>query len=1207
MATSYTFKIGNDTIPYSESLTVKIDNTNYDISLLSLRYHKKMFQPSLVEAKLQLKQNTTGVMKAPEMTALVNYFKTGENNVILKKKVDNTEVTIAQDYYVYKVSPEYKRSEKGQYVLVKLDIYSPDHKLTLDKYCRAYTNRKLATDIVNSNLSESDSILKKAGFKAETVDITHLKFLNYIFSNKDNKVEMKEFVQPYLVQYNESFYDFIARTANRCGEFFYYEGGKLFVGLNDFSVAPKQQSGTGTNRKNWVDIDRDVVLSYSFSQAQEQLVNTLSFYHDSLKSDDQSSSSAYTFNNEMPLDEYLGNILEKDSYTTTQLEFFHKTWWKAIPEAMSALATGGLPSLVAWAVPTFAMGLLFAGSTADTKNKTFNDKWVSKDGKAPDKNPTNHDDRFDSSTNKVSLFGSQLSNDVKAQNYDYNQDLNLTLYNFIGNGSKTVSENLINISIPVEHTTFLLGQDVTFESKTEVSSQEASMKEGEAFNFKHYIIIEVTEVFKAEERYITQEDWQLGQKVTIAPLYDVKTKKHGSTDETFQIACPPVMCPLVKTSGTQRAIISNAADPQRYGRVQITYPWQNKSVYFDSSPFIRQAVPYVPNTDENGGGFYFQLGAGTEVLVDYENGNIERPYVIGCLYSKNNKAPRALGTYTGDWVPSLHPEEPSEPLVIASKKGHKIRLDDNGNLEDFLMGASPAIELSSMLWKKIIPSDWRLDQDCNSAFTGGISISDKWGLYKIACSSTKRSVSVCSTFGSVSINAFTGITIDCPNGNITLRGKNIKLEAGNDISIQSGLNINPPGYSTFRDTVLKGAANAIVDKFVLPMVDFRLLRTVLEIILKPAAGTMNIKSNRYLLLGAGLGKPEIPTAAYSDKGLKMKVYENERGRLHRQLSYMNTTIDSFFSNFIEKYKVCRTDINRVVSKTKKSNDEAQKRKDFVDGAYAGSGFERDHFQYEPFTDILHKQAIVDDANATAKKIVELKKTCEDTFVNCTSLRYGLDGAFTPGSFKKILAKEGKKAIPQIIQDVIDKNEYFDKPDITLQNLLLNKRAIKRYLMYQIIVGTYGVEYVAPVPGMGVTFNGLDDYYDTAKWLDWVNNLRRYTGKSISGGPLNQQEFKWKEIHKWGWAKIENGARKAYGPTGKFFTEVLDESMKKVDNYNPINAYKEKDIWGPGQKGEILMSDKSGHDTINIVNGALNRTENSDGYTNKIKALLSTIY
>ena len=68
MATvSYDFKIGNDTIKYSESTIITIDDVQYSMSLLSLRYHKKMFQPGKIEAKLLIKQNVQSNTKAPRL------------------------------------------------------------------------------------------------------------------------------------------------------------------------------------------------------------------------------------------------------------------------------------------------------------------------------------------------------------------------------------------------------------------------------------------------------------------------------------------------------------------------------------------------------------------------------------------------------------------------------------------------------------------------------------------------------------------------------------------------------------------------------------------------------------------------------------------------------------------------------------------------------------------------------------------------------------------------------------------------------------------------------------------------------------------------------------------------------------------------------------------------------------------------------------
>ena len=51
-----------------------------------------------------------------------------------------------------------------------------------------------------------------------------------VYLNAD-KAE-KEHIFPYLVQYNESFYDMLARTTNRWGEFMYYEDGNLQIGYD---------------------------------------------------------------------------------------------------------------------------------------------------------------------------------------------------------------------------------------------------------------------------------------------------------------------------------------------------------------------------------------------------------------------------------------------------------------------------------------------------------------------------------------------------------------------------------------------------------------------------------------------------------------------------------------------------------------------------------------------------------------------------------------------------------------------------------------------------------------------------------------------------------------------------------------------------------------------------------------------------------------
>ena len=217
MATvTYNFWIGSIKVDYNNSFQVTIDQVLLDVSLASLRYHKKMFQPCMILAKLKLSL-PSGSTTMPSADAILKTFK--NSKVTFKEKIGDKTTTIAQNYYVFKVIPEFTRSGGVQSVYVTLHIYSPDHKLTLDKYCRSYSNRKLANDILSGGVNDKEHPLSKAGFTADTIDVSHLKFLNYLYSDTNNDLKYREFIQPYLLQYNESFYDFMARTANRCGEF----------------------------------------------------------------------------------------------------------------------------------------------------------------------------------------------------------------------------------------------------------------------------------------------------------------------------------------------------------------------------------------------------------------------------------------------------------------------------------------------------------------------------------------------------------------------------------------------------------------------------------------------------------------------------------------------------------------------------------------------------------------------------------------------------------------------------------------------------------------------------------------------------------------------------------------------------------------------------------------------------------------------------
>ena len=1180
MATiTYSFKIGNDVIPYSESTDITLGNDKFEVSLLSLRYSKKMFQPGKIEAKLQLKQKTTGTTKAPDKNALVKYFKTQKNDVCLSKTVDNNTKDIAKNYYVYKVTPEFKRNDKGQYVNVSLDIYSPDHKLTLDKYCRSYVNQKLVGDILADELEKG--ILKEAGFTKETFDGSLTHFLNYIHSVKDNTVELREFLQPYLVQYDESFYDFIARTANRCGEFFYYENGKLYLGLNDFEEQDDKQIGAR------IDINKDKALSIVYEEADDSLVSTKGIRVDSLNKQQFGTytDSDYACPEKVSYDDFMDDFFSKDQFTSFTEELFPLKI-KYIPAVLSALFTGGISGAVNFVASVFIPGLAFAGPTANAKNKIMNGLWVvhADKGKGKQRHAT---EQYDSSKEMAALYGSMLTDDVKKNNYDYALNLNQKFYTFIHEGCKEVGRNLIRVNIGTQQVPFMLGQKVTFESQQEAEANMKPLAENESQTFSKYIILEVNDVIKAEESN-SGDGWAPGQKVVLLPLYTVESKKFSSsTQEKINLPIPPMSHPFVRTSSIQRAYVAQSNDPSSFGRVCIRYPWQKKDA--DSSPWIRVATPYAPSqTEDNGGGMAFQHCEGDEVLVDYEGGNIEHPYVIGSLFNSSVKAPGS-GMPFGAWSPSDHPEQPRNLLTIASRKGHKLTFDDNGNAEDFMRSCLPGLDLIKPLTNSLFDS-LRFDRGMNSCFSGGVKLGDKWGVYSIACSTTDRSIDIKSPFGTVNLNAFTGITINAPCGDVKITGKNVTIEAGNELKLLSGTNIQEDS-SIMRDMVLKGIFTSLIDKTVAKLVDLTLVRTVTEILLKPVAGTMTLKSKRYMLIMAGKGSAEIPNRAYSYKGLLNKdsvggsklIFNgsskpwkwqlmNDRIFLGNTLRLINEQVTEWHEQLAVMYDLVKKKAKSLADDPKQTNKDS---KTLIDLAYTrmNTPFKEADFNFTLEAATANdKLQVIERGNELAMALQIIVNYCKDIKSGAT---FPKDKNEYRTYYKKIIDIVKSQEFGKHLQDIIDGNEKFE---MTPEELKALGTPMKRMIAFKIIEDTYVVEQVPKSGNLPIKFSTLQDYQNDVAWLQYVASIRNFKGLSVKG---------------------------AQGAALRFGMEVVDYFKEQMDNkFALAKMYSESGIWSSAQTGEILFSDKSGSETLSFQNGGLNHTPNEDGYEGLVRGELA---
>ncbi len=131
-----------------------------------------------------------------------------------------------------------------------------------------------------------------------------------------------------------------------------------------------------------------------------------------------------------------------------------------------------------------------------------------------------------------------------------------------------------------------------------------------------------------------------------------------------------------KFYGVVTGRVINPLDPLVLGRVQVQLPFIDD---LDLSPWARVATPMAGIAS----GFYFLPNFGDEVLVAFEHGDVNAPYVIGGLWSAFAPPPlpspvpqiRMLRTLTGNQI--MFTEIPPS-ILISMLSGQAILLSPAG-------------------------------------------------------------------------------------------------------------------------------------------------------------------------------------------------------------------------------------------------------------------------------------------------------------------------------------------------------------------------------------------------------------------------------------------------------------------------------------------------------------------------------------------------
>ena len=799
----------------TETLFLKSKNNvvhQYQLSLLNLSFQKKMYQPTEITVEIMFmpvgeadwfpirKADIIGLFENKQVSL---YDMTG---VTTKKDANgNTTIVIpeknkvGEDFYIYQAAPSFQEFS----MCVKLTICSLDKLMTIERTSRTFVAKKLCAEIIEG---EKMNYVKPYNNKESIACDNKPKILNYNnIYGKNNSSYKTEHIFPYLVQYDESFYDLLARTTNRWGEFLYYEDGKLHVGYSTDHVTEVKSF----HNLSFIDL-QDLSLNKSLNGASYDK----NFIESNLVEDPKTVKGEMLFLNNGGWDKYLMRKLA--------------SFWKNDKSVPTFITNTALDD---------TLSSMQAFSRAEIDNGKFNKKY------------------FEPARDDKTMFSNEHYGPEKdgkeqyCQFTEFDSPFTDAKYKNVLEKEEAAAKDAICIDFDTTYPGLKLGQIISVYDE-------------------YYIVVEIDcrpnhELMVLDDKWVVKNDDKPDlvykviatsmNTVTDTVCYKEKVTEDGkdvevekSKEELIDMLFYPVVLPSghIRYSDSQVAIVTDVDDPATMNRVRVRFPWQSDAA--DPSPWLIYA------TNSAGLGVIGKHYIDSQVLVGFADGNVERPYVMGGL------------SLDADVVTS------EDDIIYKTPGGQVFKLDDGDGkgLTAFLTGALSPITNTIL---NFLPISTFKDMPV-TCLEGGFVLTDKYGVYKVTGSTDKREVCISSAWGNVKIDAFTGISISAPNGDISIKGKNVKIEAGNNLELISGTNVK---YKIFGDNtpivsdMLSSAAKKAIETF--QPLDLSLVRSVFDIVLRPAEGKLRIKSNRYMMLESGKGACGYPGDAYSSQDVRDKL------------------------------------------------------------------------------------------------------------------------------------------------------------------------------------------------------------------------------------------------------------------------------------------------------------------------------------------------
>lgn len=567
-----------------------------------------------------------------------------------------------------------------------------------------------------------------------------------------------------------------------------------------------------------------------------------------------------------------------------------------------------------------------------------------------------------------------------------------------------------------------------------------------------------------------------------------------------------------------------------------------------ATPWIRVTTPLATE----GGGTLFKLEEGDEVMVNFEGNNVERPYVVGSVYSKNTVAP--IYDFDRSAVPARN-RNPS--IILESKAGHAITFKEGSNFLDFMASFVPGLSI----WLPIVAAkiSSATGFDWGRSLSGGIRIGDKYGMYAVDMNSGARNITIRSGMGDVIVDAFTGITIKAPNGNISIEGKNIDIKAYNRLSMTSGLNIKDKEIleddegkakkvgNFFKDTLGTAALQAGVNIVGAGQIDLTFIRTLLEVFLKPVDGTMYLKSKRYMLLEAGSGEVQVDKDRYkAEKTDEITLNQDVYDKMKTSIETISTAVDQHYQFITKLWDLA--DIEPMWNDIK--NEFLTSEFDIITIATGG------HPEPLKMADIEGKFKDDVDPEARASILAQaneylVEARCVDNFLpeKANEKLEELEGLKSEITFWPQLKESLKEFYDEVREDFTSNSStgadlLANYGGLSEHDLDVRKQKHKRKAVAKFLDKVKSVEDVKKVFNFGVRSDYMSFIDQNYAWTKFVNSLDVQT----NGGAVK------------GWL---------YEVIAKPFVDMVKKEKKEW------TRLKNRDnVWNESKGGQILFSDNS---------------------------------